>query len=281
MIGLFAAVRALHFFSLAILFGGALSEVMARKNIPGLDPTPLPWRRAAILALLTALAWLGLTAGQMSGDWAKALDPQTLITVMTGTRFGIAFLVRAVFLLALIMAAFSGRMRWIVVTAGVALAAISLTSHAAASGPPHFEFVGAVNDAVHLLTAAFWIGGLAWLLALFSGRRDALLPALALFSDRGMIAVLLLVMTGIINALTILLSGPGHPSMIYVTLLCGKIALAACMIGLAIFNRFRLMPRLRADGKSENRRASIIAELAMGIGILVVVGVLGLTAPLS
>ena len=96
-----------------------------------------------------------------------------------------------------------------------------------------------------------------------------------------MIAVLLLVMTGIINALTILLSGPGHPSMIYVTLLCGKIALAVCMIGLAIFNRFRLMPRLRADGKSENLRASIIAELAMGIGILVVVGVLGLTAPLN
>jgi putative copper resistance protein D len=281
MMGLFAATRALHFFSLALLFGGALFETMARKTIPGLEPAPLPWRRAAILALLTALAWLGLAAGQMSGDWTRALNPHTVITVLTDTRFGAVFMGRAFLLLALLVAAFSGRVRWLAVLAGAALAAISLTSHAAASSPLHFAFVGATNDAIHLLTAAFWIGGLAWLLALFSGTRNLLLPALALFSDRGLIAVLLLVMTGIINALTILLSGPGHPSMVYVTLLCIKIALAAGMIGLAIVNRVRLMPRLRAGGDSQSLRASILMELGLGIAILVLVGVLGLTAPLS
>ena len=281
MMGLFAAARALHFFSLALLFGGALFEIMARKNIPSLDPAPLPWRRAAILALLTALAWLGLVAGQMSGDWNKALDPQTITTVLTGTHFGTVFIGRALILLALLVAAFAGRIRWMAVLAGAALAAISLTSHAAASSPLHFELVGATNDAIHLLSAAFWIGGLAWLLALFTGGRNLLLPALGLFSDRGMIAVLLLVMTGIINALTILLSGHGHPSMVYVTLLCIKIALASGMIALAIVNRVRLMPRLRAGGDTASLRASVLAELGLGIAILVIVGVLGLTAPLS
>ena len=281
MMGLFAAARALHFFSLALLFGGALFEGMARKNIPGLAPAPLPWRRAAILALLTALAWLGLAAGQMSGDWAKAIDPQTLTTVLTGTRFGAVFIGRTLILLGLVAGAFAGRVRLVVVLAGAALTAISLTSHAAASSPLHFEAVGATNDAIHLLTAAFWIGGLAWLLALFTGGRNMLLPALALFSNRGLVAVLLLVMTGIINALTILLSGHGHASMAYVTLLCIKIALAIGMMGLAMVNRFRLMPHLRAGGGTDRLRASILAELGLGIAILVLVGVLGLTAPLN
>ena len=65
----------------------------------------------------------------------------------------------------------------------------------------------APSDAVHLLTAGFWIGGLAVLVVLFRRKEPNILLALSLFSDWAMIAVLLLVMTGLINAASIILGG--------------------------------------------------------------------------
>ncbi|HEY5346759.1 MAG TPA: CopD family protein, partial [Rhizomicrobium sp.] len=266
MIAIFAGIRALHLLSLMVIFGGAFFETALRRNVPGLAaPNRAPNLAAAFAALASALLWLGLATGQMSGDWTRAIDFSAIRTVLTATRFGNVLCLRLVLLfLMLPLCALRGGAKTRALVAGCALALISLTGHAAASGPPHFEFIAISNDAIHLLTAGFWIGGLVLLGVMLAQKtnRAFLMPILALFSRLGMIAVTLLLMTGIINALTILLPGPGRVAPVYLTLLGIKIALALGMIALAVFNRLSLMPRI-ADARNFGRlRASIAAEFA-------------------
>ena len=85
------------------------------------------------------------------------------------------------------------------------------------------------------------------LAALFRRKEPNLVLALSLFSDWAMIAVLLLVMTGLIDAASILLGGTGTPSAAYLAVLGAKLALVAAMLSLAAVNRFKWLPR-NAEG---------------------------------
>lgn len=97
MIALFAAVRAIHFASLMAIFGASAYLALLRSQLHIEMAAPavrILFVSAATLAFFTAGVWLCLVAGQMSGDWHKALDPATLEAVATGTRFGEVFLGR-------------------------------------------------------------------------------------------------------------------------------------------------------------------------------------------
>ena len=101
------------------------------------------------------------------------------------------------------------RAKLMVLPAAIALALPAVTGHAALASPAGFAAIGTILDGVHLLTAGFWIGGLVVLAALFRRKEPNMLLALSLFSDWAMIAVLLLVMTGLIDAAQVLLGGKG------------------------------------------------------------------------
>ena len=79
-----------------------------------------------------------------------------------------------------------------------------------------------------------------------------------------MIAVLLLVMTGLIDAASILLGGKGTPSLIYLAVLGAKLVLVAAMLWLATANRFKWLPRNEEGIIARNT----IRELSAGIGSL-------------
>src|SRR5690348_6622489 len=104
MMALLAATRAVHFASLMGIFGAsAFTALLRRSNLSALS-----WRAervlvavAAMLALVSALLWFCLIAGQMSGDWRGATDPVTLALVATETRFGEISVARVVGLAAL------------------------------------------------------------------------------------------------------------------------------------------------------------------------------------
>ena len=160
--------------------------------------------------------------------------------------------------------------------AGLALALPAATSHAATASPAGFAAIGAITDAVHLLTAGFWLGGLAVLLLLFRRREPNMLLALSLFSDWAMVAVLLLVMTGLINAASILLGQKGTASLLYLSVLGAKLVLVAGMIVLAVVNRFRLMPKAREALIA--RHAGM--ELSLGLVVVLLAGLLGQLQPL-
>jgi len=97
------------------------------------------------------------------------------------------------------------------------------------------------------------------------------------------VSVAVLVAAGAANGVFIL-GQQGMPwNGTYVTLLALKIVLAAVMIALALTNRFGVLPAL-ARGEDEAQDTiplTVSAELGAAIAILVIVGFLGLTAPMQ
>ena len=267
------AARGIYYAAAMLLFGMGAFEALLRARLPSISPpdsTGLRWA-AWLLALLAAGAWLALAALQM----ADALDTTVLLQAMTMTLFGQVFLLRLAALLGLglLMTVGHGHKLapWL---AALTLALPAATSHAAQASPAGFTAIGTALDGVHLLACGFWIGGLAVLALLFRRKEPNILQVLALFSDWAMVAVLVLVMTGLINAASILL-GHGTPSPLYLGVLGGKLVLVAVMLGLAAVNRFRLMPRRGGAGIARNAAF----ELGLGFIVVMLAGALGQLQP--
>ena len=289
MIALLAAARAIHFASLMAIFGGsAYAALLRRAELcePAVKPTQILFVTAATLALISAIVWFCLIAGQMSGSWQGSVDPSTLELAATGTRIGQIFLGRVVGLGALwftCVVTMRSHSPSIAILAGLLLASLAPISHAAASSGD-IAIIGAANDAAHLLTGGFWVGGLM-VLALFVSRHwtdsAALLGALRLFSIWGSLVVALLVITGLITAVSILPLSAMSFHNAYFGLLLVKVGLALAMIGLAALNRWRFAPALRNGGGSAARHLarSIGVEIVLGVTVVGIAGYLGLMAP--
>ncbi|HUO01532.1 MAG TPA: hypothetical protein VMU31_02050, partial [Rhizomicrobium sp.] len=223
MMALALLARGLHDASVMALFGSACLLALLAAKVPELafegSGLALGRRGAALLALTSAPAWMIGTKG--TAPW------------LFGTFGGLILLARLTLLLVLVGAVWAGWLRISAWLSGAALVLIAATGHTAAASPHGFMAIGAANDGLHLLTAGYWIGGLCVLLAMLGGRpKAARLPqAVSLFAEWGMIAVALLVMTGIINAAMVLLGSPGHDNPFYAGILALKILLALTMIG--------------------------------------------------
>jgi len=270
-----ALSRGIYFAATMLLFGDAAFGALLRARLPVITPLQL-WRlrwAMLLLALLAASLWLGLAAAQM----ADAMNAQVLAQTLTGTLFGELFLVRLAALLAMALLLFFWRSaKLMVLPAAIALVLPAATSHTALASPAGFTAIGTILDGVHLLTAGFWIGGLLVLVALFRRKEPNLLLALSLFSDWAMIAVLLLVMTGLIDAAQVLLGGKGALSPVYLAVLGAKLVLVAAMLCLAAANRFRWMPKGEEGAIGRNSAR----ELAAGVIVVLLAGVLGQLQPL-
>jgi putative copper resistance protein D len=272
---LIAIARGVYFALMMLLFGSAAFGILLKKRLPIIAAVRLPRGWALLLALIAAGAWFILAADQMAGEMTQS----AILESATGTLFGQLFLVRIAALLGLALVLKRGA-RLAVPLAALALVLPAATSHAAASSPAGFTLVGATLDAVHLLTAGFWIGGLAVLVALHRRNEPNILLALSLFSQFAVIAVLLLVMTGLIDAASIILGGSnnasgGAPAAPYLGVLGAKLALVAVMLALAAANRFKLMPRGADAGIARNAAC----ELGLGVIVVLLAGVLGQLPP--
>ena len=153
------------------------------------------------------------------------------------------------------------------------------------------RLVHQINQMVHLLAAGLWLGGLvplAWLLqrarslsgaAWISVARDVV-PR---FSQMGYAAVGLLAGTGALNTLLLVGSAQALIGTPYGQLLGLKILLFLAMVAVALFNRFRLLPRLRRAAQPSATIAaltrSVLCEQGLGLAILAVVSVLGTWPP--
>jgi copper resistance protein D len=265
VIALLIAVRWAHEASLMALFGSACLLALLAAKVPelALESTALTLGRriAAVVALIAAPLWLVLLAAA-NGETARHMASATLA--------GQILLVRLPVLLALTAAVWTGRVRLGAWLSGAALLLIAVTSHTAGAGPPDLGLIGTASDGLHLLTGSYWIGGLCALAAMLAQRPAApsLGLALAVFAEWGMIAVALLVMTGMINAAMVLLGSPGHDAIPYLTVLALKLVLVAAMIALALVNQFQLLPRLGQTGTVARLKRHAGWEL--GLGVLVV-----------
>jgi putative copper resistance protein D len=236
-----------------------------------------PIDRAAIrrrVALLTAVAMAAtaarilVTAASMSGEASGMLDAGLLALVWHGGE-GRAAMVRAAGLLlpAPALAADRPPRAWANAAACGAATSFAWVGHTHVNG---FRWTTLVL-AIHLVAAAFWVGAL-WPLRLLARGDDAgrLAAAVARFGSVAVAAVGLLVLAGIIVLATLLGSASELWRSDYGRTACIKLALVACLLAFAAFNKLRLTPRLGAGVRGAGERAaaralrrSIGAEMAL------------------
>jgi len=286
---LYIACRWLHFAAVMLLAGSAFySALLSPKRFKAhlaqrLHPLMLT---SSVVALLSALALLAAQTGLMSGDWRNISDPDTWRAVL-GTGFGEAWQWQIILPL-IACAAFLRRGVWrqpLLLTLGLAqLIGLAFVGHAAMlDGWP--GALQRANHALHLISSAFWVGGLLPLLLLMADARNIALRSDAIrammrFSRYGHLAVALVILTGIINALMIL----GWPLVsfgLYSQLLLIKILLVGLMVAIALLNRYWLVPRFRRAG--QRAQQSFIrmtqAELLLSTLVLMLVSIFATLAP--
>jgi putative copper resistance protein D len=269
---LIAVIRWIHEASLMVMFGSAALLALLRLSLPGAG---LRLSLAGV-ALSSALLWFFLAAVQMGGT----VSDHVLWLALTQSQFGQIFQARLVLLILACVAAWTNwRQGGLTLLSGAALVLISVTSHAAEASPAHFTAIGTISDGLHFLTGGFWIGGLTVLAMLFASGDENFAGATARFAEWGMIAVAVLVLTGMLNAATILLGGDGADTPLYLAVLGAKLVLATAMVTLALVNHFRLLPRLAEPGMGVTLDRNIRAELTIGLVVVGLAALLGLLPP--
>jgi putative copper export protein len=111
------------------------------------------------------------------------------------------------------------------------------------------------------------------------GRRDQLLPTgrevaiLQRFSQASLLAVALLLATGMINGWLMVGTWQNLTNTWNGKLLLGKLLIVTIMIGVGAFNRFLLMPRIHdLPVMFRTLRGTIVAESFLGLLVLCIVG---------
>ena len=257
---------------------------------------------ALILEAVSGFLWFWFVTAQMSDQspWG-ILDAGNLQTVLGQTQFGQLWLGRAALGIALGVALYfvaRGRTlllpqpsylnRLFLVLGVLLLIALAWAGHASAG--IHHHVLHLVADMLHLLLGAVWPTGLIPL-SLFlwhTHRADQKMPpdreikVLQRFSQISLGAVLVLVVTGAINSWLMLSSWEDLVTTAYGSLLLAKVSIVGTMIGLGAVNRLFLLPRLQAEPSLLRAlRRTILAESALALAVLVIVGIMGMTSPPS
>lgn len=321
MTGLAIVIRAVHLGALTVLLGVfSFLLLVARpafhKGDPGSWPAFARFDRrllglgrwcllgALILGLLSLWVQLAVVTGR---PLFQALTLESLGGMLINTQYGRVWLIR----LALI--ALLGGLLWLwergrdgrywgawrlagAALAGGLLMAQAWTGHAAA-GEGTTLLLQLASDAVHLLAAGTWLGGLPLLAVLLGWARRAHAPtadtivaeATRRFSALAVVSVMLLIVTGLANAWLLVGTVPALIGTTYGRLLLAKVGLFLPLLGLAGINRLREKPdllRLVAQEERSKTRAilghlqrNVLAEVALGCGVFVLVGALGFTPP--
>ena len=237
------------------------------------DPTAqLLGRIGLVGGVLTTVAALLVQGPYADGtSWGRLFDP-ALLGQTAGTPFGEALLWRLVLFGVLFFGVWvlewleTDVARWLV-AGGVVAAAVTFAAagHGAASGSA-FDIVVA---AVHVLAASTWVGGLMVLAVI---GRSVERRALHQFSRVAMASVLVLVATGVVNAVLRLNSVVQLFDTRYGLLLVTKVLVVGGALAAAAVSR----QRLRAGA---SLTASVRAEAAVTAVVLGLTAALALTSP--
>jgi putative copper export protein len=244
----------------ALLFGGMLEAGDAARLR----------RWSALAALLGLLAGLGILAAQVSTLTGEGTFFDAEVWgVMLASRAGASCALGGVGLLLVALLALGPRWAFVAAAGGVTTCASYLLLGHTTQGGPRLLLAGLLL--IHLLVAAFWIGGLpplAW-----AARRGG--PAAARvvegWAPIAVLAVPVLVGAGLSLA-WLLVGGPRELlASRYGRALTAKVALVTALLGFAAWHRFRLAPALAANAPAAGRRLarSISAETAIAVLVLV------------
>jgi copper transport protein len=176
--------------------------------------------------------------------------------------------------------------RWAAACAVIALGGIAASGHAASASP---RVLNVLNDWVHLLAGALWLGGIGLVVAVWwpgvrrggaDLRRGLVRHVLPRFGRVALPAFLVAAATGIVSLLVQL----GHVDALWTTaygrVLLAKIVLVGAVAAASFWHAQRLRPRLLAvagapPARDERRHWRLIrAEPAVGLGVVAAVALL-------
>lgn len=255
----------------AALRGAAVGCLMALAGLLGLamwhapDLSATVTRAAWWLAIAAALfsighlvVWLADTApgNRLDGAWA-----QTALATNTGVaelaRCGLALL--AIWALVLVR-----RPRLAMCFAVGALIVSALIGHAVTTDPAWYI----PAKVLHLLGVSVWLGGLLLLLLLDRQEMSIYLRAVERVSAVALIAVVVVLVTGVIETLLTSTSVTLLLRSAYGQLVAAKLAGLAVLVAFGARHRTRAIPRLRAGASGSAFRRSVARET--GVMLLVV-----------
>ena len=216
----------------------------------------------------------------MGGGWVNAVDPDVVFSVLSDTALGHIWLARILLALGLLALAVWRRPTprlLAAILSGLFLASLGLVGNASMREGA-LGVLERANQALHLTAAGFWLGALAPLLLSLRRLRDANLRsdaavALRRFSGLGHFAVAAVLITGLVNTGMILGRLPASLSSPYQATLAVKIAVVAAMVLLALYNRYRLVPRLaNSPGCTLSTLShNTMVEMLLGAAVLALV----------
>ena len=255
-------------------------------------------RVAAPLAAISGIAWLAFILINSTDDIGSIVDPEDLRLYFFETPFGTVSMVRIMLLVAAVVVAFLPWTNRSWFSALLHIAAVLLISqawlgHAAEGGAGLYGDIMVTVYSIHVIAAAAWVGGLPPLLfALVEQRhfgpyeaREWSIDILLRYSLMAMVAVTLIVASGIANAgFRVAGSFDKLFDTSYGDALFTKIGVVVVMLVLAYFNRFIALPRLRVAslkgmGQINRLRYSVAFEIVLGLAVLGVAAILGITPP--
>ncbi len=282
--------RWLHFVALMTLAGGSLYTAL-------LAPTGFRETLAARfhcllsvsawVALATAVLLLAAQTGLMGNGWTD-IGNLTVWQAVLQTRFGEVWqwqiLMAAAGAAALLLKGRARQGAWLLSGTGQ-LAGLAFVGHAAMLDGVAGGLQRGIQI-VHLLSAAFWAGGLLPVLLLMrearqrATRYDAI-RTLMCFSSWGHLAVALVIVTGMLNAMIVLPTWPPAHFQPYNLLLLMKALLVMVMCGIALFNRYSLVPRFPLSGQRAQQTFMLttLAEIVLSALVLLLVGVFATLEP--
>jgi copper transport protein len=286
---LYTGGRFLDFLLLLLCVGGIASLAIALRSA-GSSLRRRLWGLLAVAGgalALVALLGLPLQGAAAGGLGLGEAFRWSVIRSIGDTRFGEFSLTRAALAIALCATVMLvRRARGAGEAVGVSVAVLlagglavtpSFSGHASVSGP-----VSLLADVTHVVAAATWTGGLAFvvLALLLAGADRWPLAARSVprFSTMAVISVAALIVAGGVNGYLQVRAWRGLWETTYGLLLLAKIGLVLPLLALGAYNNRFAVPRLRAEIASPLERRRFLR--AAGAEIVVMVGIVAVTAVL-
>ena len=240
--------------------------------------------------LLIFLTDIGVLIGQAlsltNGQLAQAFSPSVLFGLVSSGQFGKYWILRQiVVLLALLVTAyalfakrrtkvFAEIFSWVNLLLGLALLiALTLSGHAAAvSG--NIVVLAVLSDWLHLLAASLWIGGMMYIATTYlpiiarvpsQERIRSLLSVLPRYSPLAIAGVIIMLVTGPLNATTRMGSVAQLISTTYGRVLIVKVLLVGGLLLTSAYHVGILRPKLAKDYKKyKGSTQAEVATLSVG-----------------
>jgi putative copper export protein/mono/diheme cytochrome c family protein len=281
---LLASLRGAHVVALVSLFGTLVSlACVAPADAAAARPRLTVLARwSAGLALVLGVAWLVLQSAIIAGAAAVASAVRAVLVVCRDTQFGHLIMLRLTLLLGAwpLLRHDRWRRACALVMTGAALAMQGAMGHAGAT--PGAEGTALLaSEALHLLAAGAWLGGLLPLLLLIDTLSlHAASTACHDFSPIGLGAVVLIAGTAIVQAWDLIGNLAGLVGTHYGHIALLKLSLFLVLLVLACINRLVLTARLReTDNARRLMRGSLTMEATLGVAVIIAAAFLASSTP--